>query len=145
MSMSRTSIWQVRRNDQSTDARYSCSRERSVCPFRRLEGSRPAKHCLRAVSAHCPGYGGESPAGVTRIHAKRVGSAMNDDHATTLIGIKNYLIEHRRSLATQALVSTKQTGTRAVDLADALAKVQALVEAVSRALVDEKERGVGRN
>ena len=35
MSMSRTSIWQVRRNDQSTDARYSCSCERSVCPLRR--------------------------------------------------------------------------------------------------------------
>ena len=70
---------------------------------------------------------------------------MNDDHATTLIGIKNYLIEHRRSLATQALVSTKQSGNRAVDLADSLAKVQALVEAVSRAIADEKERCPGHN
>jgi hypothetical protein len=70
---------------------------------------------------------------------------MNDDHAATLIGIKNYLVEHRRSLAAQALVSTKQTGTRAVDLTDSLSKVQALVEAVSRAIADEKERGLGRN
>ena len=70
---------------------------------------------------------------------------MNDDHAGTLIGIKNYLIAHRRTLATQALVSTKQTGSRAVDLADSLAKVQALVEAVSRAIADEKERCLSCN
>jgi hypothetical protein len=69
---------------------------------------------------------------------------MNDDHAGTLIGLKNYLIEHRRTLAAQALVSTKQTSTRAVDLADSLSKMQALIEAVSRAIADEKERVSGR-
>jgi hypothetical protein len=63
---------------------------------------------------------------------------MNDDHVETLIGIKNHLVQQRRCLAQQALVSTKQTGSKAIDLAEALIKVQALLEGVSRAIADEK-------
>jgi hypothetical protein len=63
---------------------------------------------------------------------------MNDDYVETLIGIKNYLVQHRRSLATQALVSTKQTGTRANELAAAIVTAQNLVEGVARAIADEK-------
>jgi len=68
---------------------------------------------------------------------------MNDDHGETLIGIKNYLVRHRRCLAEQSLVSTKQTGTKALDLVEAMVKVQVLLEGVSRAIADEKlSRGV---
>ena len=63
---------------------------------------------------------------------------MNDDHVETLIGIKNHLVQNRRSLAAQAIVSTKQTGTRANELAAALVAVQDLIEGVSRAIADEK-------
>jgi hypothetical protein len=63
---------------------------------------------------------------------------MNDDHVETLIGVKNYLVQQRRSLAEQTLVSTKQTGTRAIDLVESIVKVQALLEGVSRAIADEK-------
>ena len=63
---------------------------------------------------------------------------MNDDHAETLIGIKNYLVRHRRCLAEQALVSTKQSGTKALDLVESIVKVQGLLEGVSRSIADEK-------
>jgi hypothetical protein len=63
---------------------------------------------------------------------------MNEDHVETLIGIKNYLVQHRRSLASQAIVSTKQTGTRANELAAAIVATQDLIEGISRAIADEK-------
>jgi hypothetical protein len=66
---------------------------------------------------------------------------MNEDHVETLIGIKNYLVQHRRSLASQAIVSTKQTGTRANELAAAIVAVQGLIEGLSRAIADEKSAG----
>jgi hypothetical protein len=59
---------------------------------------------------------------------------MNDDYVETLIGIKNYLVQHRRSLATEALVSAKQTGTRANELAAAIVTAQNLVEGVANAI-----------